>query len=56
VVRDTLRRHTELFSSFLHKGSDLSSILAHLKKSEKKGDKKPDAGGKRAARCANADQ
>ena len=26
VVRDTLRRQTEVFSSFLHKGSDLGSI------------------------------
>jgi hypothetical protein len=56
VVRDTLRRHTQLFSSFLNKGSDLNSILVHLKKSEKKGDQKPDAGGKRASRCAHADQ
>jgi len=56
VVRDTLRRHTELSTSFLNKGSDLSSILVHLKKSEKKGDQKPDAGGKRASRCAHADQ
>jgi hypothetical protein len=56
VVRDTLRRHTELFTSFVNKGSDLNSILVHLKKSEKKGDQKPEAGGKRASRCAHADQ
>jgi uncharacterized protein YukE len=55
VVRDTLRRHTQVFASFLQKGSDCASILVHLKKSDKKGDKKADAGGKRAARFAIAD-
>ena len=41
-VRDTLRRHMQLFASFLLKGSDCASILAHLMKSEKQGDKKAD--------------
>ena len=41
-VRDTLRRHMQLFASFLLTGSDCASILAHLMKSEKQGDKKAD--------------